>query len=220
MKVKKHHISVLAATCLMIATKLLEDHVCRDLGKFLIRQANLTFGKVRLQHDQIDSNTNRLFSVTLFVWKCLFSKNLTGKLTMQLLLISCLLFLSCHRVQVKLVPDTNRRTWLRIFSPLKWSSKCAWKLFKKSLFAVFDYFLSIELADKPCLELALAALMTFNYKDSFNLLTQLKMNKIPFRLEFEITVYSETVRGFSICKDRAGAVPSFIEYWYRFELVV
>ena len=48
MKVKKHHISVLAATCLMIATKLLEDHVCRDLGKFLIRQANLTFGKVKI----------------------------------------------------------------------------------------------------------------------------------------------------------------------------
>ena len=66
MKVKKHHISVLAATCLMIATKLLEDHVCRDLGKFLIRQANLTFGKVKVTLGSFPNS----FSVTLFVWKC------------------------------------------------------------------------------------------------------------------------------------------------------
>ena len=67
MKVKKHHISVLAATCLMIATKLLEDHVCRDLGKFLIRQANLTFGKVKVNFRLFFTDS---FSVTLFVWKC------------------------------------------------------------------------------------------------------------------------------------------------------
>ena len=46
MKVKRSHVSVLAASCLLLASKLYEDEQCRDLSKFLIRQANLTFGKV------------------------------------------------------------------------------------------------------------------------------------------------------------------------------
>jgi len=45
MKVKRTHVSVLAASCLLLASKLYEDEQCRDLSKFLIRQANLTFGK-------------------------------------------------------------------------------------------------------------------------------------------------------------------------------
>jgi len=43
MKVKRTHVSVLAAACLSLSIKLLEDEICKNLGKFLIKKANLTF---------------------------------------------------------------------------------------------------------------------------------------------------------------------------------
>jgi len=143
MKVKKHHISVLAATCLMIATKLLEDHVCRDLGKFLIRQANLTFGKRDL-------------------------------IRMEMLIL--------QKFDWKIDDATAIDQLFALFELSSGPGKTGPGYQQKNLVAHFlaSEMVNIELADKPCLELALAALMTFNYKDSFNLLTQLKMNKIPF----------------------------------------
>lgn len=43
MKVKRSHVGVLAAACLSLSVKLLEDEICKSLGKYLIKKANLTF---------------------------------------------------------------------------------------------------------------------------------------------------------------------------------
>jgi len=45
MKVKKCHVSVLASSALLLAAKMMEDDLCKDTGKFLMKQANLTFSK-------------------------------------------------------------------------------------------------------------------------------------------------------------------------------
>merc|ERR1712193_562674 len=42
-KVKRSHVGVLAAACLSLSVKLLEDEICKSLGKYLIKKANLTF---------------------------------------------------------------------------------------------------------------------------------------------------------------------------------
>jgi len=62
MKVKKCHISVLAATAVSLATKMLEDEQCKNLGKYLVRAAKLAFS-VR------DLNRMEMMVITKFDWK-------------------------------------------------------------------------------------------------------------------------------------------------------
>jgi len=62
MKVKKSHVAVLAASCLSLSIKLLEDEIPKKLGKFLIRKANLSFS-LR------DLNRMEMMILTKFDWK-------------------------------------------------------------------------------------------------------------------------------------------------------
>lgn len=62
LKLKKSHISVLAATSVSLATKLLEDEQCKNMGKFLVRAAGTSFS-VR------DLNRMEMMVLTKFDWK-------------------------------------------------------------------------------------------------------------------------------------------------------
>lgn len=62
MKVKKCHIAVLAAASVSLATKMLEDEQCKNLGKYLVKGANLAFS-VR------DLNRMEMMVITKFDWK-------------------------------------------------------------------------------------------------------------------------------------------------------
>lgn len=143
MKVKRTHCAVLAAACLLLSTKLLEDSVCRDMGKFLIKQANLAFSKRDL-------------------------------IRMEMMLL--------QKFDWKIDDATAIDMLFALFDLSSGPGKVGPGYQQKNLVAHFlaSELTSIELAHIPCLELALAALATFNYKDSFNLLTQLKMNKVTF----------------------------------------
>jgi len=143
MKVKRTHCAVLAAACVLISTKLLEDEICRDLGKFLIRQANLTFSKRDL-------------------------------IRMEMLLL--------QKFEWKIDDATSIDMLFALFELSSGPGKSGPGYQQKNLVAHFlaSELVNLELAHIPCLELALAALTAFNYKDSFTLLGQLKMNKISF----------------------------------------
>merc|ERR1711933_464456 len=143
MKVKRTHCAVLAAACVLISTKLLEDEICRDLGKFLIRQANLTFSKRDL-------------------------------IRMEMLLL--------QKFDWKIDDATSIDMLFALFELSSGPGKSGPGYQQKNLVAHFlaSELVNLELAHIPCLELALAALTAFNYKDSFTLLGQLKMNKISF----------------------------------------
>jgi len=62
LKVKKCHIAVLAAASVSLATKMLEDEQCKNLGKYLVKAANLTFS-VR------DLNRMEMMVISKFDWK-------------------------------------------------------------------------------------------------------------------------------------------------------
>lgn len=62
LKVKKGHISVLAATSVSLATKLLEDELCKNMGKYLVRAANTSFSIK-------DLNRMEMMILTKFDWK-------------------------------------------------------------------------------------------------------------------------------------------------------
>lgn len=62
LKVKKAHISVLAAAAVSLATKTLEDEQCKNLGKYLVRAAKAEFS-VR------DLNRMEMMVITKFDWK-------------------------------------------------------------------------------------------------------------------------------------------------------
>jgi len=143
MKVKRTHCAVLAAASVLISTKLLEDEICRDLGKFLIRQANLTFSKRDL-------------------------------IRMEMLLL--------QKFDWKIDDATSIDMLFALFELSSGPGRSGPGYQQKNLVAHFlaSELVNLELAHIPCLELALAALTAFNYKDSFTLLGQLKMNKISF----------------------------------------
>jgi len=62
MKVKKCHIAVLAAAAVSLAAKMLEDEQHKNMGKYLIRAANMAFS-VR------DLNRMEMMVITKFDWK-------------------------------------------------------------------------------------------------------------------------------------------------------
>lgn len=62
LKVKKGHLPVLAAAALSLATKLLEDEQCKNLGKYLVRSSNTQFS-VR------DLNRMEMMIISKFEWK-------------------------------------------------------------------------------------------------------------------------------------------------------
>ena len=111
MKVKRTHCAVLAAACLLLSTKLLEDSICRDLGKFLIKQANLAFSKVNFTRFLLRSIQWNRLSVIWSAWRWCSSRNSTGRLTTPPPLICCSPFLSCHPARERWALAINRRTW-------------------------------------------------------------------------------------------------------------
>jgi hypothetical protein len=62
LKPQKGHISVLAATSVSLATKLLEDELCKNMGKYLVRAANTSFSIK-------DLNRMEMMILTKFDWK-------------------------------------------------------------------------------------------------------------------------------------------------------